>query len=187
MIVGVGGQGTLLASRVLGSVGMREGCDVKVSEIHGMSQRGGSVVTYVKMGGKVHSPVIEEGEAHIVLAFEKLEALRWIRYLRPDGRIILNSQRIDPLPVILGESRYPDGVIREIKKRCPNVQVADALETARKCGNPKTMNVVLIGLLARSTRIKKETWLKALRDVIPERLLEVNLKAFEEGYNYSLV
>lgn len=183
MIVGVGGQGTLLASRLLGNVAMRQGYDVKVSEVHGMSQRGGSVVTYVKMGEKVHSPIIEKGEADIILAFENLEALRWIDYLKKDGTLILNDQKIDPMPVIIGKAKYPESIIDRLNDGGIRVIAADGLNIAKKCGNIKTINVVLIGMLAKTTNIARDVWEKALEEVIPTKLLEVNKKAFAAGYS----
>ncbi len=183
MIVGVGGQGTLLASRVLGTVALKNSYDVKVSEVHGMSQRGGSVVTYVKLGEKVYSPLIEKGEADIILAFEKLEALRWLEYLKDGGRMIINDQRIDPMPVIIGKARYPDNIIAKIKDNYHNTISIDALNIARQCGNIKAVNIVLLGLMAKSTDIGKDIWVSAIKEVVPEKLLEVNLKAFEAGYS----
>lgn len=182
MIVGVGGQGTLLASRVLGNVAMKMDRDVKVSEVHGMAQRGGSVVTYVKMGEKVYSPIIEKGEADIIIAFEELEALRWIDYLKQDGTLILNEQKIDPMPVITGKAKYPQSIVGKIKDCFKNVVTIDALEIARQCGNIKAVNTVLLGLLAKSTAIDKQIWLESLKENVPSKALDVNLKAFEAGY-----
>ena len=182
MIVGVGGQGTLLASRVLGNVALRIKSDVKVSEVHGMSQRGGSVVTYVKFGKKVYSPLIEKGEADLILAFERLEALRWVDYLKTDGRLIVNDQRIDPMPVITGKAKYPDSIIQRLKERAPQTIAIDAMKLAKECGNIKATNVVLLGLAARTIPIDKSVWLEALGEVVPPKTLEVNLKAFEAGY-----
>lgn len=184
MLVGVGGQGTLLASRVLGAVAVKRGYDVKVSEVHGMSQRGGSVVTYVKMGEKVYSPLIEMGEADIILAFEELEALRWLEYLKEGGRLIVNEQEINPMPVITGKARYPEGIVKNLKKKLGDVTSIDALKIAKECGNIKTVNIVLVGLMAASTEIGKDLWLDAMKEVIPAKLLEVNIKAFEAGYNH---
>lgn len=182
MIVGVGGQGTLLTSRILGTVGMKKGFDVKVSEVHGMSQRGGSVVTYVKMSKKVYSPLIEKGEADIILAFEKLEALRWFSYLREGGKMIINDQRINPMPVITGKAKYPEKIIEKLKSIFQNTVSIDALSIAKQCGNLKTVNMVLVGLMAKSTDIEKEVWLEAIGEIVPHKLLDVNLKAFEAGY-----
>ena len=182
MIVGVGGQGTLLASRILGNLVINEGYDVKVSEVHGMSQRGGSVVTYVKYGEKVFSPVIDEGEADIILAFELLEAYRALPYLKKGGKIIVNTQKIDPMPVITGAMQYPENIVDKLSKKV-NLVTADALTLAEKAGNIKAVNVVLIGVLAKSTDIAYEKWIDAIKTTVPEKFLEVNLKAFELGYN----
>lgn len=183
MIVGVGGQGTLLASRVLGNVAMKSGHDVKVSEVHGMSQRGGSVVTYVKMGEQVFSPLVEKGEADIIIAFEKLEALRWVYYLKKGGTLVINDQEINPMPVIIGKAEYPKDILGRLKTQDIHVQSIDALRIARECGNSKAVNIVLIGLMAKSTKIAKEVWLQAMEEVIPQKLLEVNVKAFNAGYD----
>lgn len=182
MIVGVGGQGTLLASRLLGKVAQKQGYDVKVSEIHGMSQRGGSVVTYVKMGRKVYSPVIEKGEADFLLAFEKLEALRWIDYLKKDGTMVLNDQGIDPMPVITGRTAYPEGIIDKLAAAGARVRSIDALGIARECGNIKAVNIVLIGLLAGTSSIAKDVWLESLKESVPQKFLDVNVRAFDAGY-----
>jgi indolepyruvate ferredoxin oxidoreductase, beta subunit len=182
MLVGVGGQGTLLASRVLGAVAVKRGYDVKVSEVHGMSQRGGSVVTYVKMGDKVYSPLIETGEADIILAFEELEALRWLEYLKLGGRLVINEQKINPMPVITGKAKYPESIIEKLRERLKNVTSIDALKIAKECGNIKSVNMVLIGVMAASTEISRDLWLDAMKEVIPARLLDINLKAFDAGY-----
>ncbi len=183
MIVGVGGQGTLLTSRVLGNLALKINSDVKVSEVHGMSQRGGSVVTYVKFGKKVYSPLIEKGEADLILAFEKLEALRWVDYLKANGKLIVNDQRIDPMPVITGKAKYPESIIQRLKERIPELISIDALKIAKDCGNIKAINVVLLGLAAKNSAIEKNVWLEAIHEVIPSKALDVNLKAFEAGYN----
>jgi len=182
MIVGVGGQGTLLASRLLGKVAQKQGYDVKVSEIHGMSQRGGSVVTYVKMGRKVYSPIIEKGEADFLLAFEKLEALRWIDYLKKDGTVVLNDQEIDPMPVITGSTMYPEGIIEKLAEAGAHVRSIDALGIARECGSIKAVNMVLIGLLAGTSSISKDIWLESLKEAVPQKFLDVNVRAFNAGY-----
>ncbi len=183
MIVGVGGQGTLLASRILGSALLDCGFDVKVSEVHGMSQRGGSVVTYVRWGEKVASPIIEKGEADIILAFEQLEAARWLEYLKPDGKIIVNTQQIDPMPVVMGAAEYPEGVIDALRASGAAVQAIDALPLAVEVGTAKAVNVILIGAMAKSMELDKEIWIKALKESVPPKFLELNLKAFEMGYN----
>ncbi len=183
MIVGVGGQGTLLASRVLGHAVIDMGYDVKVSEVHGMSQRGGSVVTYVKFGEKVHSPIIDKGEADIILAFELLEAYRALPYLKKGGRLIVNDQAINPMPVITGAAAYPEKILEKLADKA-NITAVQALALATEAGSIKAVNVVLIGLLAKSTDIPYEVWKKAVSETVPPKFLEVNLKAFDLGYNY---
>ena len=181
MIVGVGGQGTLLASRVLGNTVIGEGYDVKVSEVHGMSQRGGSVVTYVKYGEKVYSPIIGEGEADVILAFELLEAYRALPYLKVGGKLIVNDQRIDPMPVITGAASYPENILEKISA-VADVTALDALSLAKEAGNAKAVNVVLIGVLAKTSDIPYEKWVDTIRSTVPAKFLEVNLKAFDLGY-----
>ena len=180
MIVGVGGQGTLLASRILGNVIIGQGFDVKVSEVHGMSQRGGSVVTYVKYGESVSAPIIDNGEADVILAFERLEAMRALPYLKEGGTIIVNDRAIDPMPVITGAAEYPDGIIDDLKKAA-NVISVDALEKAAQAGSIKAVNVVLLGILSNSFDFPEEKWIEALEASVPERFLELNKKAFALG------
>lgn len=182
MIVGVGGQGTLLASRILGNLCISEGYDVKVSEVHGMSQRGGSVVTYVKYGEKVYSPIIDKGEADIVLAFELLEAYRALPFVKDGGKMILNSQKIDPMPVITGAAEYPTDIEKKLSEKIDLISV-DALSLAKEAGNIKAVNVVLIGVMAKNTDIAYEKWIETIKATVPEKFLEVNLKAFDLGYN----
>lgn len=184
MIVGVGGQGTLLASRILGNAVIREGYDVKVSEVHGMSQRGGSVVTYVKYGDKVFSPIIDKGEADIILAFERLEAMRALPFLKKDGKIILNDRAIAPMPVITGAAEYPQNIVEDLSK-VTDITAVDALALSLEAGSSKAVNVVLIGVLAKSTDISKDVWLEVIKQTVPEKFLELNLKAFELGYAYE--
>ena len=180
MIVGVGGQGTLLASRILGNVAIEEGYDVKVSEVHGMSQRGGSVVTYVKYGESVSAPIIDNGEADVILAFERLEAMRALPFLKEGGTIIVNDRAIDPMPVITGAAEYPDGIIDDLKKAA-NVISVDALELAKEAGSIKAVNVVLLGILSNSFDFPEEKWIEALEASVPEKFLELNKKAFALG------
>lgn len=184
MIVGVGGQGTLLTSKILGNVAIASGLDAKVSEVHGMSQRGGSVVTYVKMGEKVWSPIIDKGEADILMCFEQLEALRWIDYAKKDAQILVNEQRIDPMPVILGNAKYPEEILPLIRSNYPNVLTIPALRLAKESGSMKAANVVMIGLLAKFTDISKNIWEDAIREVVKPQFVELNLKAFDAGYEY---
>jgi indolepyruvate ferredoxin oxidoreductase beta subunit len=184
MIVGVGGQGTLLASRVIGNAGIASGFDVKVSEVHGMSQRGGSVVTYVRFGDKVASPLIDRGDADLVLAFEKLEALRFLDYLKPNGTMIVNEQQIDPMPVISGAEKYPDGIIELLNKSNINAVTLDAEKIARECGSIRAVNIVLIGVLAGMgiLDVKPEVWRESVKNCVPQKVLDINLKAFDKGY-----
>ncbi|HIS05859.1 MAG TPA: indolepyruvate oxidoreductase subunit beta [Candidatus Fimenecus stercoravium] len=182
MIVGVGGQGTLLASRLLGAALISVGYDVKVSEVHGMSQRGGSVVTYVKYGDKVDSPIVQKGQADLILAFEQLEAARWLPFLKTDGTIIANTQQIDPMPVVTGVATYPDGVLDAIRKTGVKLRDVDALSLAVEAGSAKAVNVVLIGVMAAHMDIDRAVWEQAIRETVPAKFLEMNLKAFDLGY-----
>ncbi|WP_432406196.1 indolepyruvate oxidoreductase subunit beta [Wukongibacter sp. M2B1] len=183
LIVGVGGQGTLLTSKVLGNLALNLGKDVKLSEVHGMAQRGGSVVTHVKFGDRVYSPLVEVGEADIIMAFEKLEALRWIQYLKADGELIVNNQSIKPMPVITGSQKYPDRIIDKLKKLTNRIHTVDALSVAREIGNIRIVNTVLVGVLAKKMDIAKEYWINTLKNTVPEKTIDINLKAFEIGYN----
>lgn len=185
MIVGVGGQGTLLASRILGHVMLEEGYDVKVSEVHGMSQRGGSVVTYVKYGEKVYSPVICRGEADMILSFEELEAARWLPYMKKDGLLITNTQQMNPMPVVTGAMEYPKDLIAKIKALGAACIDVDALSLARKAGNEKAVNVVLIGVLTRRLGLDPEKVREAICVLVPQKFLEVNLRAFALGMEVS--
>jgi len=183
IIAGVGGQGTLLASRVIGNTAIQLGYDVKVSEVHGMSQRGGSVVTYVKFSdAKVASPVITEGNADFVLAFESLEAYRMMGFVKPGGKLIASTQQINPMPVITGTATYPENIFCKLQAKGIDLITVDALSLAIAAGNQKAVNTVLIGVLAKQSSIAKESWLESLHTTVPAKLLEVNLKAFEAGY-----
>ncbi len=183
LIVGVGGQGTLLASKLLGNAMLNCGYDVKVSEVHGMSQRGGSVVTYVRYGDKVYSPIIEEGEADLILSFEQLETARYLPFLKKGGKIIVNSQQIDPMPVIIGAKEYPEGILETIKELGVDVTAIDALGLAKEAGSVKAVNVVLIGLMAKKLDIDKQVWIDTIKKTVPEKFMDLNLKAFELGYS----
>lgn len=185
MIVGVGGQGTLLASRLLGSALLSKGYDVKVSEVHGMSQRGGSVVTYVKYGDQVYSPTVEQGEADYILAFEQLEAARWLPYLKPEGKLIVNIQQIDPMPVVIGAAEYPQGVLEALKASGADITALDALAIAMDAGSPKAVNVVLMGVLAQHMDLSRDVWERALEETVPPKFLEMNKLAFSMGYDYG--
>ena len=182
MIVGVGGQGTLLASKLLGKLLLGAGYDVKVSEVHGMSQRGGSVVTYVRFGEKVYSPVIDLGEADYIVAFEQLEAARWLPYLKEGGVIVTNTQKMAPLPVITGAAQYPEKLIEKLRAAGARVEALDALALAEQAGSSKAVNIVLLGALSRLfPDLAEEAWQAALEAVVPQKLLEVNRRAFALG------
>lgn len=182
MIVGVGGQGTLLASKLLGRVLLEQGYDVKVSEVHGMSQRGGSVVTYVRYGEKVFSPVIDKGEADVIMAFELLEAARWVEYLKKDGLIVTNLQQINPMPVITGAAVYPENLVEKLRAAGVKVDADDFLSIAEEAGSARAVNIALLGRISLSfTDISKETWLTAIEKTIPAKFLEMNRKAFLAG------
>lgn len=183
MIVGVGGQGSLLASKLLGKLLCDEGYDVKVSEVHGMSQRGGSVVTYVRFGDKVYSPVITEGEADFIVSFEKLEAARYASCLKEGGTVIVNTQEIAPMPVIVGATAYPSAILDEMTAKGIHVDAMDALSLAEQAGSSKAVNIVLMGRLAKYFDIPKDKWIAAIEKSVAEKFVEMNKKAFELGYS----
>ena len=183
MIVGVGGQGSLLASKLLGQLLVAENYDVKVSEVHGMSQRGGSVVTYVRYGEKVASPIICDGEADFIVSFEKIEAARYLRCLKPDGKIIVNTQEMNPMPVITGAAKYPTDVLDELKEKGVFVDAVDALGLAEAAGSSKAVNIVLMGKLARYLDIPYENWIREIEKAVKPKFIDINKKAFELGYN----
>ena len=185
LIVGVGGQGTLLASVLLGKLAMEQGYDVKLSEVHGMAQRGGSVVTHVRMSeGTVTAPVISEGDADIIVAFEMLEAYRWVSYLKPEGKMYVNTQQINPMPVIMGAAEYPADIREYLEKNVGEVTFMDALAIAEELGNVKAVNTVLLGALAKELPFAKEMWLDAIASTVKARFVELNKAAFERGYTY---
>ena len=184
MIVGVGGQGTLLASKMLGYVLLQQGYDVKVSEVHGMSQRGGSVVTYVRYGKKVYSPVIDKGEADVIISFEKLEAARWLEFLKKDGTIITNTQEVEPMPVITGAAAYPENLIEKMQAAGAKVDAKDFLSIAQEAGSTKAVNIALMGRLSTYfPEISDEQWQDAIEKIVPPKFLDLNRKAFEAGRN----
>ena len=183
MIVGVGGQGTLLASRLLGSVMLGQGLDVKISEVHGMSQRGGSVVTYVRYGEKVYSPIADLGTADMIIAFEQLEAARWLPYLKKGGKIVMNTQKIDPMPVITGAAEYPDKIEQNLKGKDVNVTAVDALTLAEQAGTSKAVNTVLLGVCAKQAGIPESAFYDAIEKTVKPKFIEINKKAFDLGYN----
>ena len=183
MIVGVGGQGSLLASKLLGRMLLQRGFDIKVSEVHGMSQRGGSVVTYVRFGDKVYSPVIDKGEADFIVSFELLEAARWTEYLKPGGKIVVNTQKISPMPVITGAAEYPQGLTEQMKSAGLDVDAFDALALAEQAGSAKAVNIVLMGHLSRNFDFTEEEWMDAIEKSVPAKFLELNKTAFMLGRN----
>lgn len=183
MIVGVGGQGSLLASKLLGHLLLTQGYDVKVSEVHGMSQRGGSVVTYVRYGDKVASPVIDQGEADYIVSFELLEAARWLSFLKPDGQIVTNTQQIDPMPVIIGAAQYPENLVEKMKAAGAKVDAMDCLSLAEEAGSSKAVNLVLLGRLSHYFGLPEEAWMEAIEAIVPAKFLELNKKAFYLGRN----
>ena len=183
MIVGVGGQGSLLASKLLGRMLLQKGYDIKVSEVHGMSQRGGSVVTYVRFGDKVYSPVIDKGEADFIVSFEQLEAARWTEYLKPGGKIVVNTQKISPMPVITGVAEYPQGLTEQMTTAGLDVDAIDALALAEQAGSAKAVNIVLMGHLSRYFDFAEEEWMDAIEKSVPAKFLELNKTAFSLGRN----
>lgn len=181
MIVGVGGQGSLLASKLLGKLLLTKGYDIKVSEVHGMSQRGGSVVTYVRFGDKVYSPIIDKGEADFIVSFEMLEAARYTEFLKPNGKIIANTQQINPMPVITGAAEYPAELETKIKSAGADLVAVDALSLAEQVGSSKAVNIVLMGILSKYFDFTEEEWLEAIENSVPAKFLELNKKAFALG------
>lgn len=183
MIVGVGGQGSLLASKLLGKIFLENGYDVKVSEVHGMSQRGGSVLTYVRVGEKVYSPIIDEGEANYVISFEILEAARAARYLKKDGKIISNLQEINPMPVVAGKADYPVDLAQKMSDKGIDIDAFDALAKAEEAGSSKAVNLVLMGRLSNCFDFSEEDWIRTIESSVPAKFLEMNKKAFMLGRN----
>ena len=185
MIVGVGCQGTLLTSRILGKLAINAGYDVKLSEVHGMAQRGGSVVTFVRYGDKVNEPIVEEGQADVLIAFERLEALRYLHFLKKDGVVIVNDWRIDPITVVTGVAAYPEDVIETLKEKRRAI-VVEATAESKKLGAPKAFNIIVLGAAARHMGFEKEDWLRVIETTVPPKTIEVNKQAFEIGYALSL-
>ena len=181
MIVGVGGQGTLLASKLLGKLLSTKGYDVKVSEVHGMSQRGGNVVTYVRYGDHVYSPIIDKGEADLIISFELLEAARWTQYLKKGGRIVTNLQQINPMPVITGAKEYPADLEKKMRDKGINIDAFDALALAEEAGSSKAVNMVLMGKVSNYFDFSEETWLEAIEHSVKEKFIYMNKKAFHLG------
>lgn len=182
MIVGVGGQGTLLTSRILGGLATLSGHDVKLSEVHGMAQRGGSVVTFVRYGEKVAEPIVEEGQADVIIAFERLEAFRYAHFLKKDGALIINDWRIDPMPVVIGAAEYPEGII-EILERDYKVYTVNATEESKKLGNPRVFNLIVLGAAARHMDFTREQWYEVIEKTVPPKTIDINKQAFDVGYH----
>ena len=183
MIVGVGGQGTLLTSRILGGLAMEAGYDVKLSEVHGMAQRGGSVVTFVRYGENVHEPIVEEGQADIIIAFEKLEALRYAHFLKKDGVLVVNDWRIDPMPVVIGAAEYPQNIIENLEKEY-KVFGVNATEEAKKLGNSRVFNLIVLGVAAKHMDFTQQQWHDVIKNTVPPKTVELNINAFDVGYGY---
>ncbi len=184
MIVGVGGQGTLLTSRILGGLAIDAGYDVKLSEVHGMAQRGGSVVTFVRYGEEVAEPIVEEGCADVIIAFERLEAMRYAHYLKPGGALVVNDWRIDPMPVVIGQAVYPDHILDTLREKY-KVYAVNATEDARKMGNPKVFNLIVLGVAARHMDFSKEEWYAVIEKTVPPKTVEINKEAFDVGYHFN--
>lgn len=186
IVCGVGGQGTLLASNLIAECALRAGFDVKKSEVHGMAQRGGSVVSHVRFGSMIYSPLVRKGEVDYILAFEQLEGLRWAEYIKPNGLVILNNQKIMPMSVTVGNSKYPENIKEIIESLPAKVLEVPALDIALEIGNPKCVNVVLLGVLAKKLRvIEKSIWDDVILEKIPSKYLEINQTAFERGWNFE--
>ena len=181
MIVGVGGQGTLLTSRILGKMATNAGYDVKLSEVHGMAQRGGSVVTYVRYGEKVSEPIVEEGQVDVLIAFEKLEAMRYLHFVKKDGVIIVNDLRMDPITVVTGQATYPEGIIDTLKAARKTL-VVDATKKSKEIGSPRSFNVIVLGAAAKHMSFAKEEWIKVIETTVPPKTVAKNIEAFEVGY-----
>ncbi|MBE8954412.1 MAG: indolepyruvate oxidoreductase subunit beta [Quinella sp. 2Q5] len=184
IIVGVGGQGSLLASKILGHLLLNAGFDVKVSEVHGMSQRGGSVITYVRFGEKVFSPVVDKGQADFIVSFEILETARWLSYLKPGGQIVTNTQQIDPMPVITGAAKYPADLVDKIRAAGVKIDAMDCLTLAQSAGSAKAVNIVLLGRLSHYFDISEDAWQASLAACVPAKFLELNRRAFDLGKNF---
>lgn len=184
MIVGVGGQGTLLTSRILGGLAIAGGYDVKLSEVHGMAQRGGSVVTFVRYGDRVAEPIVEEGQADVIIAFERLEAMRYAHFLKKDGALVVNDWRIDPMPVVIGNAKYPDGILEELGKS-HKVYAVNATEEARKLGNPRVFNLIVLGVAAQHMDFSQEDWYSVIEKTVPPKTIGINKKAFDTGYHLA--
>ncbi|NTW72760.1 MAG: indolepyruvate oxidoreductase subunit beta [Eubacteriaceae bacterium] len=185
LLVGVGGQGTILAAKILTTGLMEAGFDVKMSEIHGMSQRGGSVSSHVRYGKEVFSPVIEEGGADIIISFEKMETLRWLDYLKGDARVIINDFEIPSMPILMGKAEYPQGILEDIKTKFKNTHILNAYEMAKKLGNPKVMNIIMLGALIKAMGLEEIDWIKIIKEIVKKDFIDINIKALETGMNFN--
>lgn len=181
LFVGVGGQGIILASKILTEGLVKFGFDVKMSEVHGMAQRGGSVTTQVRFGEKVYSPLIGKGQADVMVAFEKVEAVRWLQYLKPEGSLVVNDYEIYSVPVLIGAEQYPDGVVEKLRAEIPNIMVINASQKAEDIGNIKAQNVVLLGALVKAMGLKDLDWESVIKEQVPQKFYEMNVKAFKAG------
>ena len=182
-IVGVGGQGTLLTSRILGNLAKAEGYDVKLSEVHGMAQRGGSVITFVRFGARVDEPIVEAGQADLLIAFERLEAVRYANLLAEDGLLIMNDERIDPMPVVIGAAEYPEEAVDALEEKHKVVRI-DARDEARKIGNLRVFNTIILGAASLIMPFSKESWVKVISETVPPKTVEANLQAFRRGREF---
>lgn len=180
LLVGVGGQGIILVSKILTAGLMKAGYDVKMSEVHGMAQRGGSVTTQVRFGKKVYSPIIGRGQADILVSFEKMEAARWVEYLKPEGKVVVNNYEIPSLPIASGKAEYPQGVIEALQKVFATT-VLDAGKAAEEVGNIKTQNIVLLGALVKALGLNEIDWVEILKENLPQKMVDINIKAFNKG------
>ncbi len=185
LIAGVGGQGTILTGRIIAALAMAEGLDVKTAETHGMAQRGGSVITHVRIGEKVYSPLIPQGDGDFLLSFEKLEALRWLPYLSPGGTVIVNTQELEPLPVLTGQIEYSTGILEEIESKAARLIAADALSIEPVTRNARMVNTFLLGILAQTMEFEKEKWLLTMEQTIKAKLVDINKQAFEAGWEFA--
>ena len=181
ILSGVGGQGILSIAAVIGRAALEDGLHIKQAEVHGMSQRGGSVVTYVRYGDKVAEPIVEEGQADVLIAFERLEALRYAHFLKKDGVMIVNDLRMDPMPVSIGAAQYPENIIENLKKKHQVISL-DAQALAKEIGNARVFNTIIIGVAAKRMDFAKEDWLKVIEETVPQKTIEINTRAFEAGY-----
>ena len=181
LMVGVGGQGIILGSSILAEVAAESGLDVKKSEVHGMAQRGGAVSSHIRFGEKVYSPLIPSGEADVLFGSELLETYRWLPYLRPGGKIIVNLQQIDPPAVFRGEAQYPAGLLEKLRQKDPGLIAFDALKESVALGDARVATVMLAGALSARLKFEDQLWLKKVRELVPQKAVELNLKAFQKG------